>query len=310
MSVKPMSAVHVTHLKSIQIVPDGAAGVEWGTGALREREGDTLTRSLVVRGSPCYRQLDFNSGRSALPQPRQNSRGDGRSAPSARSKRALILEVATEQFGREGYEHSKWADVAKAVGIGSTALYHYFESKLHCLYEIMAEALQDELEKFERITKEHDDFTEGLVAVLESVFDLTEHEVLRNRLLVSEQVLVGVHRTSAREEEARQLARARTRDLEFAWATFLTRGMEQGAIPEADARLLTRAILGLYNSVFHWYRPRGTLALSDVADFYVPRCLAVAGLPMDAAGGAAATGGQAPRKASRSSAPSARRARA
>jgi AcrR family transcriptional regulator len=181
------------------------------------------------------------------------------------------------------------------VGIGSTALYHYFESKLHCLYEIMAEALQDELEQFERITQEHDDFTEGLVAVLNAVFDLTEQEVLRNRLLVSEQVLVGVHRTSVREEEARQLARARTRDLEFAWATFLTRGMEQGAIPEADARLLTRAILGLYNSVFHWYRPRGDLALADVATFYVPRCLAVAGIR--------ASDGPAPTKATRSRAP-------
>src|SRR4051794_41485968 len=154
----------------------------------------------------------------------------------------------------------------------------------------MAEALQDELEQFERITQEHDDFTEGLTAVLNAVFDLSEQEVLRNRLLVSEQVLVGVHRTSAREEEARQVARARTRDLEFAWATFLARGMEQGAIPEADPRLLTRAILGLYNSAFHWYRPRGGLELSDVADFYVKRCLAVAGLPMDAGGdGSAAT---------------------
>jgi len=128
------------------------------------------------------------------------------------------------------------------------------------------------------------------------VFDLSEHEVLRNRLLVSEQVLVGVHRTSAREEEARQLARARTRDLEFAWATFLARGMEQGAIPEADPRLLTRAILGLYNSVFHWYRPRGNLALDAVADFYVPRCLAVAGLPTDVAG---TPGGRTPKRASR-----------
>jgi AcrR family transcriptional regulator len=234
-----------------------------------------------------------------LPQPRQNARSNGRTAPSSRSKRAAILEVATEQFGREGYEHSKWADVAKAVGIGSTALYHYFESKLHCLYEIMADALQAELEKFERITKAHDDFSEGLVAVLNAVFDLTEHEVLRNRLLVSEQVLVGVHRTSVREEEARQLARARTRDLEFAWATFLTRGMEQGAIPEADPRLLTRAVLGLYNSVFHWYRPRGDLALADVAEFYVARCLAIVGLPMDAAGGAAKADGRAPEKASR-----------
>ena len=218
-----------------------------------------------------------------MPQPRQprNGRSNSRGAPSSRSKRAAILETATELFGREGYEHSKWADVATTVGIGSTALYHYFESKLHCLYVIMAEALETEVERFDRITSEHDDFAEALVAVLESAFALSEREVLRNRLLVSEQVLVGVHRTSAREEEARQLARTRTRDLEFKWAAFLTRGMEQGAIPQADPRLLARAILGLYNSVWHWYRPRGRLSLAELRDFYSRRCLAVAGLPLE-----------------------------
>jgi AcrR family transcriptional regulator len=226
-----------------------------------------------------------------VPQPRQ---ARTRGAPSSRSKRAAILETATELFGREGYEDSKWADVAKSVGIGSTALYHYFESKLHCLYEIMAEALAAEVERFDRITGEHDEFTVALEAVLREAFDLSEREILRNRLLVSEQVLVGVHRTSTREEEARQLARERTRDLEFKWAAFLTRGMEQGAIPEADPRLLARAVLGLYNSVFHWYRPRAGLSLSELADFYVPRCLAVAGLPLSGPNGA--KGARAPRR--------------
>src|SRR3954470_15507395 len=252
-------------------------------------------------------------GLSQVPQPRQSQtvRRNGPRGPSSRSKRAAILDVATDLFGREGYEHSKWADVAAAVGIGSTALYHYFESKLHCLYEIMAEALEADREKFERITAEHDEFVAALTAVLEGAFDLSEHDVLRNRLLVSEQVLVGVHRTSVREEEARQLARARTRDLEFAWATFLTRGMEQGAIPEADARLLPRAILGLYNSVFHWYRPRGDLELAEVADFYVRRCLAVAGLPMDAAdAGAGRPRGAAKGRRASSSRSSSKRARA
>src|SRR4051794_22210389 len=247
-----------------------------------------------VRMQPCWREtpdplvsfipLQLQQG-NVVPQPRNN-----RGRPSSRSKRAAIVETATDLFGREGYEDSKWADVAKAVGIGSTALYHYFESKLHCLYEIMAEALEAEVERFDRITAEHEDFSEGLVAVLQSAFDLSEREVLRNRLLVSEQVLVGVHRTSEREEEARQLARERTRDLEFKWAAFLTRGMEQGAIPEAEPRLLARAILGLYNSVFHWYRPRTGMPLAEVAEFYVPRCLAVAGLPLPGANGAAPAG--------------------
>jgi TetR/AcrR family transcriptional regulator, cholesterol catabolism regulator len=208
---------------------------------------------------------------------------NGRPKESPRSKRGEILRIATDTFGRDGYEYSKWADVAKAVGIGSTALYHYFESKLHALYEIQGEAVQSDAEKFARVVSEHDDFEEALVAVLNAAFDLTEHEVLRNRVLVAEQSLAGLHRTSPREEEARARTRSRMRDLEFAWATFLTRGMDQGVIPEADARLLTRAILGLYNSVWHWYRPGGDLSLADVRDFYVARCLAVAGLPLPAA---------------------------
>jgi AcrR family transcriptional regulator len=210
-------------------------------------------------------------------------RGSGRGPRSSRSKREAILATATELFGRHGYEHSKWADIAEAVGIGSTALYHYFESKLHCLYEIQALAVQLDREKFDRVTAEHDDFDAALRAVLDAAFDLTELEVLRNRVLVAEQALVGLRRTSTREEEARQLARSHMRDLEFAWATFLTRGMEQGAIPQADPRLLARAILGLYNSVWHWYRPRGRLSLEEVRDFYVGRCLAVAGLPAEPA---------------------------
>ncbi len=54
--------------------------------------------------------------------------------------------------------------------------------------------------------------------------------------------------------------------------------MEQGHVPRADARLLTRAVLGLYNSVWHWYRPRGTMALDEIADFFVRRQLAVLAL--------------------------------
>jgi AcrR family transcriptional regulator len=213
--------------------------------------------------------------------PRSDNGGQPRA--SSRSKRADILRVATAIFGRDGYEHSKWADVAAEVGIGSTALYHYFESKLHCLYVIMADALEADLDEFERITKETDDYVAALAAILRRLYDLDEQEVMRNRVLVAEQFLVGIHRESPREEEARQLARARMRDLEFAWATFLSRGMEHGAIPEADARLLTRAVLGLHNSVWHWYRPRGPLPLAQVSDFYVRRCLAVVGLPPEAA---------------------------
>jgi AcrR family transcriptional regulator len=198
-------------------------------------------------------------------------------------KKEQILEVAVDYFGRYGYEETKWADIAAAVNIGSTALYHYFESKQHCLFEIMAKTVGDYRQRFDRIVAVHDDWNEALVTLLVDSFDLTEQQVLSQRLMVAEFGRIGVQRSLPREEAARASARAQTRDLEFAWGTFLARGMQQGLLPESDPRLLTRAVLGLYNSVWHWYRPGGTLTLADVGPFYVSRQLAILGCSPDLA---------------------------
>jgi AcrR family transcriptional regulator len=198
-------------------------------------------------------------------------------------KKEQILEVAVDYFGRYGYEETKWADIAAAVHIGSTALYHYFESKQHCLFEIMAKTVGDYRQRFDRIVAEHGDWNDALVTLLVDSFDLTEQQVLSQRLMVAEFGRIGVQRSLPREEAARASARAQTRDLEFAWGTFLARGMQQGLLPESDPRLLTRAVLGLYNSVWHWYRPGGTLTLADVGPFYVSRQLAILGCSPDLA---------------------------
>ena len=46
--------------------------------------------------------------------------------------------------------------------------------------------------------------------------------------------------------------------LSSSWGTFLARGIRR-LVPESSPRLLTRAVLGLYNSVWHWYRPGDSL---------------------------------------------------
>ena len=46
--------------------------------------------------------------------------------------------------------------------------------------------------------------------------------------------------------------------------------------------MLTRAILGLYNSVWHWYRPNGAVALHRATEFYVARILAMVGIAPEA----------------------------
>jgi hypothetical protein len=130
---------------------------------------------------------------------------------------------------------------------------------------------------------ENDDWTEALVALLVDSFDISEQQVMRQRVMVAEFGRIGTPRSLPREEAARASARAQTRDLEFAWGTFLARGMQQGLLPESDPRLLTRAVLGLYNSVWHWYRPGGTLQLREVGRFFVSRQLAILGCNPDLA---------------------------
>src|SRR6201986_294074 len=75
----------------------------------------------------------------------RRSRNDG-------VRRAEILTAAVDRFGRDAYENTKWADIADDVGIGPTALYHYFDSKQHCLYVILGQALGDLHKRFDAIT--------------------------------------------------------------------------------------------------------------------------------------------------------------
>src|SRR5437764_3441575 len=87
-------------------------------------------------------------------------------------KRGDILAAATERFGRDGYETTKWAAIASDVGVGPTALYHYFESKQHCLFVILDEAVQLALARFEAIATSQPDPAIALRKVVADAFDV------------------------------------------------------------------------------------------------------------------------------------------
>jgi AcrR family transcriptional regulator len=197
--------------------------------------------------------------------------------PSPRNKRAEIVAVATKFFGENGYEDTKWADVATAVGLGPTALYHYFESKQQCLFEILVEAIEDARAEFVRLTE--GDYEAALRTLLRGTFERDDREVCRARVLVAEQGLVRHPRTAPREEDARVRAFALVKEYEGGWREFLAAAMDAGVIPRTDPELLARSLIGFHNSVWQWYRPEGKLTLDEVADFYVPRLLCIAGLP-------------------------------
>jgi AcrR family transcriptional regulator len=181
-----------------------------------------------------------------------------------RSKRAGILAAAIDSFGHDGYEHTKWAKIADEVGIGQTALYHYFESKAHCLLTIMSLELTRSLERFREVTADVDQADKALEAAIAAAYDVSPREVLQMRILQNHMDLLATRRPSAKEEVERQTARQRVREIETEWTALLERGMAAGDFPKRDAHALATVVLAMVVSVWRWYRPGGRMSLDQV----------------------------------------------
>jgi len=192
-----------------------------------------------------------------------------------RSKRTAILRAAVQYFGEVGYETTKWSAVADRVGIGQTALYHYFESKAHCLLTIMRLELQRSHDRFVDATTGAATAAEGLQAAVAQAYNASEHEVLQLRILQSNIALLANRRKSKREEAERLAARKLVRQIEKDWTALVQRGMDSGEFAQGDAHTVALALLGLIVSVWRWYRPRGALSLQDVSDFITGCCLRI-----------------------------------
>ena len=195
---------------------------------------------------------------------------------SSRSKREQIIVAATHQFAEHGYDLTKWADVAAEVGVGQTALYHYFVSKAHCLFTIMAEALRDYRDFFEVAQYQGSDPVAAMTNAIGYVFELDATGVLRFRVLQAELGWLDKDYPGSRQERA-TLAEARTyaRDLNRDWTRFFDRGMRDGHFPAQDPYLLAHAVLGLSTSIFQWYRPDSRVSLAELRQVVVQHARAI-----------------------------------
>jgi len=194
-----------------------------------------------------------------------------------RSKRGVILTAAIESFGKDGYEHTKWAKIADEVGIGQTALYHYFESKAHCLLTIMSMELTRGLEHAREMTADAPSARKALEAAVAAAYDVKPREVLQMRILQNHMDLLATPRPTEKEEAERQRARRLVREIEKEWTEIIQRGMDSGEFPKRDAHALSTVVLSMVVGVWRWYRPGGPMSLAQVRDLISGACLRVVG---------------------------------
>jgi AcrR family transcriptional regulator len=182
--------------------------------------------------------------------------------------RGRILHCASTLFYERGYAATSIRDIADAVGISSSTMYHYFRNKQEVLHAIVTNFMTD--------------FVAATVPVLQ---DRTRtpttriREIVRIHLEMSDdrrpELLIGnpirYALTPAQQREGIDLQTA----YHDAVCDVIAEGCAAGEFDAADAGLATMAVLDMLNGVREWFKRSGPLTRDEVVRHYTDFALKI-----------------------------------
>lgn len=175
-----------------------------------------------------------------------------------------LLAVAVRVFNERGYDGTSMEHLSRAAGISKSSIYHHVRGKEELLRRAISRAL------------------DGLFAILDEpeattgrAVDRLEHVTRRTtEVLMAELPYVTLLLRVRGNTDSERWAMERRRDFDQRVAELLKEAAADGDLrADVDARLATRLLFGMINSIVEWYRPEragGAHATSDeVADAVV-----------------------------------------
>lgn len=171
---------------------------------------------------------------------------------------AAVLRTAIDLFIAQGYDATSMADLAAALGLSKSTLYHHVPSKERLLELALDEAL-DELTAM--VGAATDDGTAG--SSYERLRRVLEDGV---RLLVAHQpavtLMLRVHGNTAVERAALE----RRRWVDARLAGLVRAAVEEGTLrADLDPLVVSRLLFGMVNSVAEWYDAAGPVGVDALA---------------------------------------------
>lgn len=184
------------------------------------------------------------------PSRSSGSNGDGRNSRHA-DRREQLINLAVEVFGEMGFNAGTTTEIARRAGLTQPALYHYVGSKEVLLAEICHR------------------MGNHLKAVLDGVLameDVTPRERLAafidgyTRTVIKEAGAMSVRATEVRHLPTRIRNKIYAEEREYLQAVekLVREARDDGALPaDTDPWVTTRALLGMMNWTYIWYRSKG-----------------------------------------------------
>jgi AcrR family transcriptional regulator len=180
-----------------------------------------------------------------------------------------ILAVSARLFRSKGYRATTMDDIAGELNVTKPALYYYIKTKHDLLYAICESAIARLMEGVRDIMAEPGDTEEKLRRLIYwHVNMFSEHGDVTTVYLAEESEL---------QEDKRKFIRSLSREFEASYRELLDKGIKEGKFRDMDVHMVVRAISGMCNWLFDWYRPDGQATADDIAavfyDLILKGCL-------------------------------------
>ena len=170
--------------------------------------------------------------------------------------RDRVVDVAVKVFTERGYDGTSMADIARALGVHKSSIYHHVASK----EQLLEDAVKRALNALHGVLAEPGATGGTAVGRLRYVVEQTVEIMVRQLPEVT--VLLRIRGNTPTE----RWAIARRRDFDRAVQRIVAAAIAEGDLrSDIDTALVTRLIFGMSNSVTEWYQPGGRLSARDMA---------------------------------------------
>ena len=170
-----------------------------------------------------------------------------------------VVSAAARLFAERGYQATSIGDLTEATGLAAGGLYHYIGSKEQLLFRICDELLEPLLDEARTIVARDAAAAEQLRELLRAWLAHIERHRFHMLVFAQERHVIA-------HDQRWQKVRRQRKDFVQILDEVLARGEAEGTMAFADRRLLLLALLGMVNYVPQWLRPRGRLAVEQIAD--------------------------------------------
>jgi AcrR family transcriptional regulator len=176
--------------------------------------------------------------------------------------REEILTKAADVFEKKGYAQTTILDVAQALDLSRSALYHYFKSKDEILEALVLEHTEHAAEQMElRLAGKNGSPTKQLHELLSG--SINGRMTRGARLRVLDQLAAEM---PADIKHKFDHGRRRVLDL---YVRLIQSGIDAGELRAIDARTAALAILGIASWTSWWYSPAGRKSPEELAEVLI-----------------------------------------